>query len=547
MFSLLNIFDGKPDHPMFDVKEARKLLADLPKGDAFKALEEITSWLTSVKDTSGFRPEARTEIIMLLDETGQPLHAELLRLYLGAPHLQDFQGLRQWQGIHGFMRALAEAYATCISEYQQAEKKPWYLKENMPVICVRLLRAVAERMKLEMMRYVEVEQSAWDHLCSCYSFAEANQLADSMVYAYPRQIIHTSPQRELLRAVMLYVSSPDTLAPDQIEVSYRIAGRLVSFFDIKTAPDPDCAHFINLSKPGAPGNIDNKLQATPAMRFFGAIKAVPKIKEIIEQNERSLIQQEQRFGNEFTPAGKLTVLKHLQIYWGKDQPHRHQERKGISAAIEVIHSFRAISQLVTRIDLNRVVNLSEKDAAALKEQTKIDLAATDDIKYTTETWAVSDVSADGIGGMIPKAAGAWVKIGELCGLKSQNGQLWWVGMIRRLQTDSKGTVHVGIEILAKKPLSVWLRALGKGAEKASNWETSSGSFEYDYLPVILLPDVYNSYVNATMLMESGSYTPDNIYEMMMGEKSRDIKLASLLAEGEDYEQVSFQWLNPAHA
>jgi hypothetical protein len=119
-------------------------------------------------------------------------------------------------------------------------------------------------------------------------------------------------------------------------------------------------------------------------------------------------------------------------------------------------------------------------------------------------------------------------------------------MIRRLQTDSRGTVHVGIEILAKKPLSVWLRVLGKGAEKASNWETSSGSFGYDYLPVILLPDVHNSYVNATMLMESGSYAPDNIYEMMMGEKSRDIKLTSLLAEGEDYEQVNFQWLNPRH-
>ena len=50
-----------------------------------------------------------------------------------------------------------------------------------------------------------------------------------------------------------------------------------------------------------------------------------------------------------------------------------------------------------------------------------------------------------------------------------------------------------------------------------------------------------------MLMESGSYVPGNIYEMMMGEKSRDIKLTDLLAEGEDYEQVRFQWLNPAHA
>ena len=531
---------------MSNAKEAKKLLADLPKDDAFKALDEITSWLISVKDTSGFRPEVRAEIIMLLDETGQPLHAELLRLYFGTPHLQDFQGLRQWQVMHGFMQALADAYAVCISEYQQAEKKPWDLKESMPVICVRLLRAVAERMKLEMMRYVEVEQLAWDQMCNCFSFAEANQIADSMVYAYPNQTIHTTPQRELLRALILYISSPGTLAPDQIEVSYRIAGRMVSFFDFKATPDPNCAHFIDLSKPGAPRDVNNKLQATSAMRFFGTVRAVPKIKGIIDQNECSLIKQEQRFGNEFTPAGKLTVLKHLQIYWEKDQPHRHQERKGISAAIEVIYSFRTISQLVTCIDLDRAVNLSEKDAAALKERSKINLAATDDIKCTTETWTVSNVSANGIGGVIPKAAGAWVKIGALCGLKSPNNPLWWVGMIRRLQTDSKSAVHVGIEILAKKPLSVWLRALGKGAEKASNWETSSGSFEYDYLPVILLPDACNSYVNATMLMESGSYTPDNIYEMMMGEKSRDIKLASLLAEGEDYEQVSFQWLNATH-
>lgn len=546
MFSLHNIFDGKPDHPMFDVKEARKLLADLPNNDAFKALDEITSWLTSVKDTPDFRPEVRAEIIMLLDETGQPLHAELLREYLGAPHLQDFQGLHQWQGLHGFMRILAEAYAACISEYRQAEKKPLVLDEKMPVICVRLLRAVAGRMKLKMMRYVEVDQSSWDQLCSCYSFTEDSQIAEAMVYAYPKQVIHTSPQRELLRALMLYLSSPGTLAPEQIEVSYRIAGRLVNSFDFKAEPDPDCAHFIDLSRPGAPGNADNKLQATAAMRFFGAVRAVPKIKGLIDQNERSLIQQEQRFGNEFTPSGKLTVLKHLQTYWGKDQPHRHQERRGISAAIEVVHSFRTIGQLVTCIDLDHVANLSEKDAAALKEQSKINLTAADDIKYTTETWTVSDVSTNGIGGIIPKTAGDWVKIGALCGIKSQNGQLWWVGMIRRLQTDPKGAVHVGIEILAKKPLSVWLRALGKGTEKASNWETSSGSFEYDYLPVILLPDAYNSYVNATMLMESDSYVPDNIFEMMMGEKSRDIKLTSLLAEGEDYEQVSFQWLNPAH-
>lgn len=546
MFSLHDVFDAKPDHPMFDVAEAGKLLAKLPKGDTFKALDEITSWLTSVKDTPDFRPETRTQIIMLLDETGLPLHAELLQLYLGEPHLQDFKGMHLWQGLHAFKKTLADAYEVCVHDYQQAEKKPPGLREIMPVICVRLLRAVAEQMKLELMHYVDVEQSVWDQLCLCYKFSEANRFADAKVFAYPRQAMHISPQRELVRAMMLYLSSPDTLAPDQIEVSFRVAGRLSSLFDFKEAPDPDCAFCIDLSKPGPPmrmdGRVDSDFHVTAAMRFFGAAKAVPKITDIINQHEQGLLQQEQRFGTEFTPAGKLTVLKHLQMYWGNGYPHRHHERRGINTAIDVVHGFATISKLVTHIDIGDAVNVSEKDAAALKEKSKIDLAAEDEIDYTTEKWTVLDLSVDGIGCTIPKSAGAWVVIGDLCGIKAENSPLWWAGLIRRLHTAHNGTVHVGIEILAKKPLSVWLRSLGKGAEKVSNWESSSGSFDYDYLPVMLLPDASNSYANATLLMEAGSYVQGNIYQMMMGEKSRDIKLTGLLAEGVDYEQVSFQWL-----
>ena len=546
MFFSLSAFDKKPDHPMSDMKEAAKLLADLPKDNAYKALEEITFWLTSIKDAQGFRPEVRADIVMLLDETGQPLDAELLHQYLGEPHLQDFHGLHLWQGIHSFVRALSEAYSACISEYQQAEKKPWELKEKLPLVCVRLLRAAAEQMKLELMRYVEVEQPVWDQMCSCYNFAEASQIADAMVYPYPKHVIHTNPQRELARALVLYVSSPGTLAADQIEVSYRIAGRLVGFFDLKTEPDPDCIYFFDLSRPGAPGNVGSDLQITPAMRFFGAVKALPAVEKIISQNEHDFSDPERRFGNEFTPAGKLTVLRHLRVYWEKDPPHRHQERKGISAAIDVTHGFKAISQLVTRVDIDSMVDLSEKDAVVLKSRSGISLAADDDVDYATEEWPVLDMSVNGIGCTIPKAAGGWVKIGDLCGLKAKNSQLWWVGMVRRLKTDPKGIMHAGVEILAKKPLSVWLRTLGKGAEKVSNWESSSGSFEYDYLPAILLPDACNSYVNATMLIESGSFVLGSIYQMMIGEKSREIKLAGLLAEGEDYEQVSFEWLSPEH-
>ncbi len=477
---------------------------------------------------------------MLLDEAGQPLQTELLQRYLSEPHLRDFQGLHLWQGIHAFAKELSAAYAASISEYRHMEKKPKELNERIPLICVRQMHAVSEQMKLELLRYIEVEPPVWQLLYACYQYAVVEQCAEKMLLAYPGHVIHTSVQRELLRTLVLYISSPGTLAADQVEVSYRIAGRLANFFDLKTTADADCHYQFDLSTNAPPHKVESAQHVSPGMRYFGAVRALPALKKIFDQNESDPVWQERRFSSEFTPAGKLTVLKHLLEYWASEPPHRHMARRDINAAIEVAHGFRVISHLVMHIDAGHFAGEEEGEANKLSQ---IELEAAADIDYTTEGWNISDMSAGGIGATLTGRQGAWIKIGDLCALKPQNGQQWWVGMIRRLHTVGEGKVHVGIELLAKRPASVWLRVLGKGAHRVSHWETSSGSFAYDYLPVILLPDAQNSFLNSTMLMESGHFVMDSVYQVLMGEQSRDIKLTKLLAEGEDYEQVSFEWLN----
>jgi hypothetical protein len=317
MFSLQSVSDGKPDHPMFDLAEAARLLDALPEDDPFKALDDITAWLTSVKDTPSFRPEMRTPVIMLLDETGMPLHTELMKLYLGEPRSGNPEGTRIWKQLHAFKKTLAEAYAACVNDYQRTREAPPGFREIMPAVCVRLLRAAAEQMKLELMHHVDIEQSVWDRLFECYNFSEAGQFADTMIFAYPKHGLHISPQRELVRAMMLYLSAPDKLAPEQIELSFRVAGRFSGFFDFKDAPDPDCLFCIDLSRPCAPMRIDGSLQTTPSMRFFGAARATPKLADIIGQHEKGVVMWEQRFGSEFTPERKISVLRHLQSHWAK--------------------------------------------------------------------------------------------------------------------------------------------------------------------------------------------------------------------------------------
>ena len=123
-----------------------------------------------------------------------------------------------WQGVHAYMKALAEAYALCVQECQQPDKQTQVLKELLPVLYVRLLRTLAEQLKLELMRYIEVEPTLWSQLYAIYAQAEALQLSDAMVHAYPGHVIHTSPQRELLRALVLHISSPGTLAPNTLRM-----------------------------------------------------------------------------------------------------------------------------------------------------------------------------------------------------------------------------------------------------------------------------------------------------------------------------------------
>jgi hypothetical protein len=451
--------------------------------------------------------------------------------------------MRLWQGCHSYMKMLADTYAVCLAEYQQTEKRTAEIGEQIPVISVRLIRAIAERMKLVSMRYIEVEQEIWEGLYRQYLFAKTNHFADAMVYAYAGHSVHTSPQREFLRALALYVSSPGSLAPNEIELVSRISSRLTSLFVIKETTDEDCPYCVDLAKPVAPVPANKMLEsAAPTIRYFGISKAVPKLEGIIQQNERGVVEQESRLGNQFTPDGKLTVLKHLRLYWGKELPHRNTDRKGISATIKVAHGFKTISNLVTQFDLSKIADLSEEDSAKLKERASGLRLAVHDTENTIEDWATQDISVFGMGCILPKSAGQWVKVGALCAISDQNAKQWWVGMVRRVRADKLGKVHVGIFILTKKPLAVWVRILGKGAERVSDWQSSSGSFSYDFLPVILLPDAQNSYTNATMLMESMKFVPDSLYEAMTGEKSHNLKLTKLLAEGDDYEHVSFQWI-----
>ena len=135
----------------------------------------------------------------------------------------------------------------------------------------------------------------------------------------------------------------------------------------------------------------------------------------------------------------------------------------------------------------------------------------------------------------------------LCGIRDSDNAPWWIGIIRRLDVDKAERLHCGFWIMSKKPLAIFLRVIGTETQKASNWETSSGGFEYRYIRALILPDALKAQGNPVMLLERQAIGMGEICEVMVGEHSRHIQLLNLIEEGADYMRVAFAWkAPPAH-
>src|ERR1700690_1298312 len=100
---MISLFGSKkPDHPMAEIKEAKKLLAELPATDALKCTDELAHWLEAVMTEEGFRPEYRAQLVQLLDETAQTHVRKLARDYMASSRLAKAQEMRLWKTIYDY-------------------------------------------------------------------------------------------------------------------------------------------------------------------------------------------------------------------------------------------------------------------------------------------------------------------------------------------------------------------------------------------------------------------------------------------------------------
>jgi hypothetical protein len=481
---MLNLFTGgKADHPMANPKEARRILDALPAQE-LKALDELSHWHESVSTAAGFKPAERLQLTGALDEAAQPRLRRLSRDYFAATRPSRYQENLLWTQMHEYWRQVGLAWARSVDSFLQANDA-----RGLATAAVRALRALAQQLKWQHLRYGPIDPKVWGVINNVYAAAEARGVADA--------------RSEFLKAAMFSASSPDGLLPAEIELAEKVVSELAGNFVLASAPASELLYWTDLSQPMAPVRMAKPPQPVPTLRHFGPGGGMARLQEIVKRLEAT-----GQVPSDLNLAGAdaeavLEVLHHLALYWAPEPPARAHPRHAVKSRLAIAHGFDGV-----------VEALGGAGGASLDFDAKTSGA---------ESWIVDNVSAGGIGALVPQMKGDWLRVGTLLAMQPDGGANWVVGIVRRVSRTSTQEAKVGIQTLSRAPAIAKFSMRGLGEHVG-----------------VLLPSPVLGSGETSIALKAGVYARGQNLETELQGRQHVFMPQGTPESGDDYELVRFR-------
>ena len=224
MWELIN---NPSDHPLVNLKSARKLLDNLPKDNAANLLQEISHWVESISDAdNNFNPAHQLDVLRLLDETAHPYLGRVVDSYFSVQALSEFQSNSLWLTLNEYLSRIAQAYLSIFRACKNGEKKSAAIKPHLTLITARGMHALAGKLKLSAVRYVAAEAEIWAMLSEFYAYAEAKGYLNDALSLYGDSKTETSVKNIFSALLMWQACEAGSLRPLQLHIAERIINYL---------------------------------------------------------------------------------------------------------------------------------------------------------------------------------------------------------------------------------------------------------------------------------------------------------------------------------
>ena len=500
----------RSDHPLDDKEGGRLLLAGLETKDPVTALEEVSGYLDQVKTADGLAALRGYEIVDLLDRTARPQYRKLNQLYVSEAHrLTKFQQGRIAAAAGTLCQQLADGYRFCLAKYEVGAIGASALRQHLPRITARAIRAYGGQLKWSLLRYGPVEGRTWEGLGQLYVAAQSLGFLGEPLVLYRGSTGRSSPEHEFLKVLMLAVSSPDSLLPIQLDITERLIARFAPNLASSRQAGDGLHYVFELSAARAPGRLARISGLPPSTLFFGpgtASRQVDELIAVIEQH--NAVPSDLTLGTEHRLERVEEALRHLQRYWSRDLPERRQRRRRHVESVTVVHEFAEVVANAGGLFLESPFISND------------------------ETWTVEDKSEGGFSAVVREPQGHWIRVGQLIGVRRDEGVTWAVGIVRRVTSDEQGNRRVGVELLSHGGAAVTVLP-------AAISERDEGIAPDGEICVLLSSSSVQT-GEVTLLMRPGLFRRGRELAMRAYDRSYVLSPLGLSEKGEDFELVRFR-------
>lgn len=445
--SLGGIFAKKALHPLADAQELKRIVAELPRDNAFRAVDEVAGWLESALASDELPLDRLYEAARQLDDAAQVPLRRLCRDYLHTSRLSRAEEKRLWSISHGFWVLLAAIYERCLDGLAAGGKPAEALKTALPALCTRLIAALGAVLKWEQFHYGPSANELWARLGRALLVAEAAGVATRGVQLGRAGGVSSAAQ-EYQKVMTFQAASMDSLLPLEIELAERLIEHFLPGFVFTAEAQHDCVYWVDLRQPQPPQRLARMpAAAQPSQRFFKPGTAHAVIGELLHSLERGGdVPAEINLGAQYYGRTLIPVLRHLAAYLAPVPPQRRHDRHRVKHRMSVLNGL-----------VNAFVAFSGEFGGR-------------PAGLQMESWVVDNVSRGGFGAVVSNIPADWLRVGALLALQPEGGDNWLLGIVRRYHRASESDARVGIESLARQAFSVELKV-----RTASSYAAVSGT------------------------------------------------------------------------
>lgn len=496
------LFVQKSDHPLADPRECRRIIGELPKDNAFKALDEIVAWLESLIASPGFPEDQLYEVLVQLEERALFHLGRLSREYLQNARQSRAEERRLWSINTTFWRLLSDAYERCLGVFQPGLRQPEALRVLLPALCSRQIAALATLLKWELFHYAPTSGTVWGRVGRTLLQAEAEGV-DGKVVSLGAGGRITSPAQEFLKLVVFQSASPDSLRPVDMELAERLVAHYLHGFVCSATASHDSVYWIDLAQMLPPQRLARMpAKAEKTQRFFRPAAAHAEMQALLIRLEHGdPLPAEINLGAQYPTKAVLPALRHLVTYLAPIPPQREHDRHRVAHRMSVLHGLVNAFVVFSGEFGGRPAGLQMED------------------------WAVENVSRGGFGSLLPNAGGDWLKVGALIAMQPDGGSNWLLGIVRRCLRENGQQTRVGIQTLARKVVSVDLRLRDGGVMGG--------------MPGLLLGDG-NAPGEVRLILPAGSFSPQDTLECKLDGRRFLMEPVTLIEQTADYELARYR-------